>query len=403
MAAAAQTGKLVGDKPEIFTGNRTQSDTFLQQFNLWRGLNENHEVMDSPYFRTMNALSLIKGPLVQTWVNSQVNSLREKTTRAQNQIGRDQEVLWTDFVTAFETAFTHTTKEQDARKKLKALKMYKDNLDLYIATFKQVAEEAGYAEDAAATIHMFANGLEPKLLMKILNRENPPETFPQWETAARTELQKRARIEGFFEPHKAHYQWQTPKRSYERNGDYGRQPNDRTVPMDVDLPVFTQIRRAYTDEDKRRFKREGRCFNCDRQGHMARECPGRKQQAFVPNQPSPTSVPNQPNPTFRKKQFGNFPPKRRFGNQQPGIVTQRRAQFKSHYVKPQARTASIEEVEDDQDQGQDQYDDDQDQYSEDQYEEEQSDVPSIAARTAKFTEEEREVWLQEMRNKGINF
>ena len=401
MAAAAvpATGKLQGDKPEIFTGNRTQSDTFLQQFNLWRGINENHEVMISPYFRTMSALSLIKGPLVQNWVNTQVNSLREKTTRQQNQIGRDQEILWTDFETAFTAAFTHTTKEQDARKKLRALKMYKDNLDLYISTFKQLANEAGYAEDAAATIHFFASGLESKLLLKILDRENPPNTLPEWETAARTELQKRARIEGFFEPHKAQYQWQTPRRS--NNGDHGRHPNDRSVPMDVDQPVFTQIRRAYTEEDKRRFKIEGRCYRCDKQGHMARECPERKQQASYPT--PQRIIPNQPSPTFRKKQFGNFPSKRRFGNRQPAIVTQRRAQFKSNYARPQARTASIEEIEDDQDQDQEQYDDDQDQYDEDQYEEEQSDVPSIAARTAKFTEEEREVWLQEMRNKGINF
>lgn len=153
--------------------------------------------------------------------------------------------------------------------------------------------------------------------------------------------------------------------------------------MDVDQPVFTQVRRAYNEEDKQRFKREGRCFRCDKQGHMARECPERKQQPLVPNQSRTT---------FRKKQFGNHPPKRRFGNQQPQIVVQRRNQFKSHYVKPQARVASIEEIEEESDQDE-----------EEEYDEEQSDIPSIAARTAKFSEEEREQWLQEMRDRGINF
>ncbi len=71
-AQAPFTGKLAGEKPDIFTGDRSKSDTFLHQFNLYQGMNENHETMTSPYFRTMCALSRIREPLVQTWVNSQV-------------------------------------------------------------------------------------------------------------------------------------------------------------------------------------------------------------------------------------------------------------------------------------------------------------------------------------------
>src|SRR5260370_40908569 len=48
--------------------------------------------------------------------------------------------------------------------------------------------------------------------------------------------------------------------------------------MDVDPPVFTQIYKAYTEEDKRRHRDQGRCFNCSRRGHMARECPFKKTQ-----------------------------------------------------------------------------------------------------------------------------
>ncbi len=32
---AAATGKLAGEKPDIFTGDRAKSDTFLYQFNLY--------------------------------------------------------------------------------------------------------------------------------------------------------------------------------------------------------------------------------------------------------------------------------------------------------------------------------------------------------------------------------
>ena len=54
--------------------------------------------------------------------------------------------------------------------------------------------------------------------------------------------------------------------------------------MDVDTPVFTMVRRAHSEADKARFKREGRCFSCDKQGHMAKDCPDRKKQFNLPKQ-----------------------------------------------------------------------------------------------------------------------
>src|SRR6266852_5402563 len=379
-AQAPVTGKLAGEKPDIFTGDRTKADTFLHQFNLYRGMNETHETMTSPYFRTMCALSRIKGPLVQTWVNSQVEALREKTSRQLNPIGQDENVLWTDFTMAFETAFTDTTKVQQAYNKLMHLKMYKDDLDLYVATFKELASQAGFAEDAGLTIHQFAYGLKPALLDEVLRNNPILTTMDQWTAAARQEQQKKVYHNSFRT--KGYYQWMTPRYSHQGNGESRRHPNDRTVPMDVDQPVFTQVRRAFTEEDKQRFKAEGRCFRCDKQGHMARECPERKQQAFVP-QKSKT--------TFWKKQFGNHLPKRKFGNHPSPLAYQRRQSFRSNYIRPQACVASIQEVDESPDE------EDQEEYEEDQ------DVPSIATRTAKFTEKERELWLQEMRNKGINF
>src|SRR6266849_739396 len=299
-------------------------------------------------------------------------------------IGRDENVLWTDFTTAFETAFTDTTKVQQAYNKLMHLKMYKDDLDLYVATFKELASQAGFAKDAGLTIHLFAYGLKPALLDEVLRNNPILTTMDQWTAAARQEQQKKVYHDSFRT--KGHYQWMTPRHPHQGNGESRRHPNDRTVPMDVDQPVFTQVRRAFTEEDKQRFKAEGRCFQCDKQGHMARECPERKQQAFVPKRSKIT---------FRKKQFGNhsLPPKRKSMSNHPSpLAYQRRQSFRSNYARPQARVASIQEI-----------DESSDEEDQEEYKEEEGDVPSIAARTAKFTEKEREQWLQEMRSKGINF
>jgi hypothetical protein len=75
---AAQTGRLRGEAPDIFHGDRSKSETFKQQFKVYQGINDNHEVMQNPYYRTMQALSLIKGPLVNDWVDDQITDLMEK-------------------------------------------------------------------------------------------------------------------------------------------------------------------------------------------------------------------------------------------------------------------------------------------------------------------------------------
>ena len=63
-APAACTDRLQGDPPAAFTGDRDKSDDFLREFDMYRSLNELHELMTVPYFRAMLALSYMKGPHV---------------------------------------------------------------------------------------------------------------------------------------------------------------------------------------------------------------------------------------------------------------------------------------------------------------------------------------------------
>src|SRR6267154_6798504 len=120
-------------------------------------------------------------------------------------------------------------------------------------------------------------------------------------------------------------------------------PNDRTVPMDVDPPVYTYVRHAYTEEDKRHLQTQGRCFNCEKQGHMARHCPKRKHQ-----QPSSTyrqrpsgygQKPFQPCPgpptPFKKKPFNPSKPSQGF---------RKSNKPKRFPFTPQSRVAHIEEI-----------------------------------------------------------
>ena len=143
----------------------------------------------------------------------------------------------------------------------------------------------------------------------VMHRDTQPETMNEWIDAATREQQKYYNRQAYTHPNHIKFDWTT--QSHRCNG-HRRHPNDETVPMDVDPPVFTQVRRAYTEEDKIRFKQEGRCFNCDKQGHMACECPSKKKQPFKPGQRStpnswtPRSGPSPfgTKPQFKKKSYG---------------------------------------------------------------------------------------------------
>ncbi len=66
-----------------------------------------------------------------------------------------------------------------------------------------------------------------------------------------------------------------------RGGKRG-QANPRRAPtfdpnaMDVDA-----IRKAMTEAEKQKHRQEGQCFECSLQGHIARNCPQRKQRPRV--------------------------------------------------------------------------------------------------------------------------
>jgi hypothetical protein len=99
--------------------------------------------------------------------------------------------------------------------------------------------EAGYNCDAKGTVHLFTQGLSPNLLKSLLYAPIIPVTMDDWQTKAQEEVKNNALRETMLHPGRHHYKWQ-----YQQNNGNGRHqhrhhPNDQTVPMDVDIPVFT--------------------------------------------------------------------------------------------------------------------------------------------------------------------
>jgi hypothetical protein len=67
----------------------------------------------------MQALSFIKGPMVNDWAAEQVHIVMNRATHQNNPIEQDEEEHWREFETAFNNSFTNSAKRQEAHKGLK--------------------------------------------------------------------------------------------------------------------------------------------------------------------------------------------------------------------------------------------------------------------------------------------
>ena len=49
------------------------------------------------------------------------------------------------------------------------------------------------------------------------------------------------------------------------------------------------VRKATSEAEKQKYRSEGRCFECSKQGHLARNCPDKKPCARAAESPSATN------------------------------------------------------------------------------------------------------------------
>lgn len=133
---------LIGKEPTVFDRAQSQSEAFIQEFELYAHINEDHHSIQQPYRRIFLALSYMKGPKINDWVRLMIEQTALWVNGNPNNIppilpvnNQDNQDLWVWFVRAFRTTFTDTTRSEEALSKLLAIKMQGEDLDTYIATF----------------------------------------------------------------------------------------------------------------------------------------------------------------------------------------------------------------------------------------------------------------------------
>ena len=243
--------------------------------------------MKVPYDRVLTALTYMRGPLINDWIDQQEKKLDARIdTTKRGHVQETDEVLWNEFEAAFLAAWTDTSKKQNAYDQLMRLTMNGWDVDTYIATFDRLTLAAGWDQNSEGTIAKFREGLSKGVHSKALDRDHIPRTIEEWKAAARTEV---ARAKEKYNAGLTGNQRRNPPKSgtYQTSPPTSRaqsHPNNSGItPMEVDSATGQTNFKKLTPEERAQLAKEGRCFRCRLQGHMARDCPKNSNRNFNTN------------------------------------------------------------------------------------------------------------------------
>ena len=266
--------KLLGQQPTIFEGDRRKSESFMQEWSIYRGINRFTPQMINLFSQVLMFLSFIKGDKVHEWTQAQLRWAVDYVAQAP---GNDNhEYLWDTVADAFFRAFTNITREVDAQTDIKTLKMKGDHgLDDYISTFERLAHLGGYNLADKAVIDMFVDGLSNSLAINVAKFNNP-RSFNEWKRGAVEHHTTYLWIKSRFHNKKSETrptsdQW---KKAFTKKGD----DTMDTTPGQVKARA-TNTRPPLNDEEREKLRKEGRCFRCRKQGHLSHYCPEKPSQA----------------------------------------------------------------------------------------------------------------------------
>ena len=195
----------------------------------------------------------------------------------------------------FKSTFVDYAENIRAQEELKKLRMKEGNVDEYVATFELLGQRTRGDLDNPFFLTIFARRLPKALADACIDMESP-ETFQEWKAAAlrqqknwmrkqalhrkQTPTRPQGQSQGFrrWTWNRPQGQGQGQSQNWQSNqGNRPAPPHPQLPPRNNDcLDTSTTIRKATTDKEKQEYRAAGRCFECGRQGHLARDCPNKK-------------------------------------------------------------------------------------------------------------------------------
>jgi hypothetical protein len=244
------------------------------------------EQMIQPPKRAALLLGFIKGPNVNDWFQLRTDEMLDRYNR---DVDPNDPIYWDDLGQKFMQAFNNTASRERAEEKLQHLTWIPGDVDTFLAQFRTLANQAQYPLSAKPTITLFASKLPFKMMQHIYMVVKPHD-FNGWTDAARQYHQDNTTVQnvrGIYE--------ENPKKAF-TNKKTGFSAKQWAQILRVKMPVpdpdkmdtcadrsrsYSNLRNkkktlgcvSTTKEDPETQHKEGHCFTCNKQGHLARNCP----------------------------------------------------------------------------------------------------------------------------------
>ena len=254
--------------PEPFNGDRSKLKSFLVKCELYFGFN--HHKFTGELERVLWATTLLRGPAFD-WMEAHVTDYMDN----KGDDGTLTKEMETETITIFRTwggfkkrisrVFGDIDQERNAVRHIRNLRQ-RTSAATYTAEFQQYANKTDWEE--AALKDEFYQGLKDHVKDELSRAEWPKTLQGMIEAAIR--IDNRAYERGMEK--KGQYSNRSQKK--------GRRTSYWPQPMELDVTFKQGGRPQNTTKDRQFIERL--CFNCDKPGHMARDCrlpkknPGRK-------------------------------------------------------------------------------------------------------------------------------
>ena len=155
--------KAMGSLPQIFNGDWSKVDDFIEEVKGYFCLNADIPGYNSPYKKVAFTLTLIKGEEPAQWVRNMGNWLDTLDPIADN-----VKDLWLQFLKAYAYQFQDSQAAQRSQNELKTCRMTNNNYDEYVSKFKALTNKAEYTRGSAEFYNMFLEGLPTNILHNVL-------------------------------------------------------------------------------------------------------------------------------------------------------------------------------------------------------------------------------------------
>jgi hypothetical protein len=185
--------ELKGQEPIVFKGDRSRTEEFLTQWELYSGVNYAHSAMRMPFTKAMLFLTYVQGAQVNEWVAAQ--STRIIGDVAHRGVPATTAALWTDLKDAFKRAFADTMAQERAQATLKrGLRMNGLDVDGYVANFERLARTARYDLDDPQTLDYFTDGMRHNLFKECYQNDDPA-TYDDWKASLLERVRQQVHLE----------------------------------------------------------------------------------------------------------------------------------------------------------------------------------------------------------------